>query len=83
MQRNADGSGWLAPDLKLAWLADKTGNTPKFYPSTGILPAIESDDKRFYEYYGYTPALVLCSNHEEEAYLPTISVSVGSIPAIP
>jgi hypothetical protein len=56
VQRNADGSGWLAPDLKLAYLADKTGNTPKFYPSTGILAPIESDDKRFYEYYGYTPS---------------------------
>ncbi|WP_276486126.1 hypothetical protein [Paraflavitalea pollutisoli] len=54
VQRNADGSGWLAPDLKVAYLADKTGNTPKFYPSTGILPAITSDDPRFYEYFGYT-----------------------------
>lgn len=56
VQRNTDGSGWLAPDLKLAWLADKTGNTPKFYPSTGILPAIESNDKRFNQYFGYTPS---------------------------
>jgi len=54
VQRNADGSGWLAPDLKVAYLADKTGNTPKFYPTSGILPAITTDDERFYEYFGYT-----------------------------
>jgi hypothetical protein len=56
VQRNADSSGWLAPDLKLAWLADKTGNTPKFYPKTGVLPAITSNDKRFDQYFGYTPS---------------------------
>jgi hypothetical protein len=56
VQRNTDGSGWLAPDLKVAWLADKTGNTPKFYPSTGVLPAISSNDKRFAQYFGYTPS---------------------------
>ena len=56
VQRNTDGSGWLAPDLKIAYLADKTGNTPKFYPSTGVLPAITSDDKRFAQYFGYTPS---------------------------
>jgi len=54
VQRNTDGSGWLAPDLKLAYLADKTGNTPKFYPATGVLPPISSDDKRFDQYFGYT-----------------------------
>lgn len=54
VQRNADGSGWLPPDLKIAYLADKTGATPKFYPLTGILPAISSDDKRFDAYFGYT-----------------------------
>jgi hypothetical protein len=56
VQRNSDGSGWLPPDLKIAYLADKTGNTPKFYPLTGILPAISSDDKRFENYFGYTPS---------------------------
>ncbi len=56
VQRNTDGSGWLAPDIKIAWLADKTGNTPTFYPATGILPAITSDDARFYDYFGYTPS---------------------------
>ncbi|SFF21563.1 hypothetical protein SAMN03003324_02894 [Pedobacter antarcticus] len=54
LQRNSDGSGWLPPDLKVAYLADKTGKTPKFYPQTGILPAIESDDQRFYKYFGYS-----------------------------
>ena len=56
VQRNTDGSGWLAPDLKIAYLADKTGNTPKFYPLTGVLPAISSNDKRFAQYFGYTPS---------------------------
>lgn len=53
LQRNSDGSGWLPPDLKVAYLADKTGQTPKFYPLTGILPAIASNDQRFYKYFGY------------------------------
>ncbi len=56
VQRNADGSGWLPPDIKIAHLADKTGNTPKYYPLTGVLPALTSDDQRFYEYFGYTPS---------------------------
>lgn len=56
LQRNTDGSGWLAPDIKVAYLADNTGNTPNFYPSTGVLPPITSDDKRFYNYFGYTPS---------------------------
>lgn len=56
IQRNTDGSGYLAPDLKIAYLADKTGATPKFYPATGVLPAIVSDDKRFAQYFGYTPS---------------------------
>ncbi|AXY75096.1 hypothetical protein D3H65_14395 [Paraflavitalea soli] len=56
VQRNTDGSGWLAPDLKIAYLADKTGNTPPFYPSSGVLPPITSDDQRFAEYFGYTPS---------------------------
>lgn len=55
-QRNPDGSGYLAPDLKVAYLADRTGNTPSFYPKTGILPAITSDDERFARYFGYTPS---------------------------
>lgn len=56
VQRNSDGTGWLPPDLKIAYLADKTGNTPKFYPLTGILPPISSNDKRFDNYFGYTPS---------------------------
>jgi hypothetical protein len=56
VQRNADGSGWLSPDIKIPYLADKTGTTPAFYPSTGVLPAITSDDARFYQYFGYTPS---------------------------
>lgn len=53
VQRNSDGSGWLPPDLKVAYLADKTGLTPKFYPQSGILPAITSNDQRFYKYFTY------------------------------
>ncbi|MDR6340557.1 hypothetical protein HNQ91_003622 [Filimonas zeae] len=54
VQRNTDGSGWLAPDIKIAYLADNTGNTPSFYPATGVLPPITSNDKRFAQYFGYT-----------------------------
>lgn len=54
VQRNADGSGWLPPDQKIAYLADKTGSAPKFYPLTGILPQISSNDKRFDIYFGYS-----------------------------
>lgn len=54
VQRNSDGSGYLPPDQKIAWLADKTGNSPKFYPQSGILPVITSNDERFFKYFGYT-----------------------------
>ncbi|HEX6426141.1 MAG TPA: carboxypeptidase-like regulatory domain-containing protein [Niastella sp.] len=56
VQRNTDGSGYLAPDIKVAWLADKTGNTPKFYPAIGVLSPISSNDKRFAQYFGYSPS---------------------------
>lgn len=54
VQRNSDGSGYLPPDQKLAWLADNSGTQPKFYPSTGILPTVTTNDQRFYRYFGYT-----------------------------
>ncbi|WP_316738768.1 hypothetical protein [Pedobacter aquatilis] len=54
LQRNADGSGWLPPDQKIAYLADKTGASPKFYPLSGILAPISSNDKRFDTYFGYS-----------------------------
>ncbi|MDP4201198.1 MAG: hypothetical protein Q8861_00760 [Bacteroidota bacterium] len=54
VQRNSDGSGYLPPDIKIPYLADNTGQTPNYYPSSGILPAITSNDKRFYKYFGYT-----------------------------
>lgn len=54
LQRNSDGSGYLPPDIKIPYLADKTGQTPNYYPTTGILSAITSDDNRFYKYFGYT-----------------------------
>lgn len=40
-------------DIKLPYLADKTGATPNFYPNTSILPAITTDDKRFYQYFAH------------------------------
>jgi len=55
-QRNSDGSGWLPPDIKIPYLADNTGQTPNYYPATGILGAITSHDQRFYQYFGYTPS---------------------------
>ncbi|MFT4022354.1 MAG: hypothetical protein QM664_01070 [Flavihumibacter sp.] len=54
VQRNTDGSGWLAPDIKIPYLADNTGQTPNYYPSAGLLPPITSNDQRFSQYFGYT-----------------------------
>ncbi|WP_028297390.1 hypothetical protein [Olivibacter sitiensis] len=54
VQRNADGSGWLPPDIKIPYLADESGQTPNYYPQTGILPPISSLDERFDDYFGYT-----------------------------
>lgn len=55
LEREASGAGsrdWV--DIKLPHLADRTGATPNFYPQTGTLPAIETDDRRFYQYFKYT-----------------------------
>jgi len=54
LQRNSDGSGYLPPDIKIPYLADKTGQTPNYYPATGILPVISSNDTRFNKYFGYS-----------------------------
>jgi len=53
VQRNSDGSGYLPPDIKIPYLADPTGQTPNYYPATGILPVIASNDGRFSKYFGY------------------------------
>lgn len=52
----SDGSGYLPVDIKVPWLADKTGTYPNYYPSgTTILGPVQTDDKRFDQYFGYTP----------------------------
>lgn len=52
----SDGAGYLPVDIKVPWLADKTGTYPQYYPSgTTILGPIQTDDKRFDQYFGYTP----------------------------
>lgn len=49
-----DGAGYLPVDIKVAWLANNSH--PKYYPSgTTVLPALTTNDNRFYQYFGYTP----------------------------
>ena len=51
-----DGAGYLPVDIKAAWIADNTGTHPDYYPATGSLAQVETDDQRFYEYFGYISA---------------------------
>lgn len=51
----SDGAGYLPVDIKVAWLADNSGTHPKYYPATGVLPPVTTDDKRFFTYFGYDP----------------------------
>lgn len=49
------GAAYLPVDIKVAYLADKTGSYPNSYPTDAtILGPVETDDKRFNEYFGYT-----------------------------
>jgi len=49
----SDGAGYLPVDIKVAYLVDKTGTHPKYYPSSGVLEPVTTDDQRFYAYFGY------------------------------
>ncbi len=45
---------YVPVDVKLPYLADKTGQYPNFYPQDAtVLGPIESDDSRFNQYFGY------------------------------
>lgn len=49
------GGAYLPVDIKVPYLADKTGTYPNYYPTDAtILGPVETDDKRFHEYFGYT-----------------------------
>ncbi len=48
-------AAYLPVDIKVAYLADKTGTYPNYYPDAPtILDPIETDDQRFNEYFEYT-----------------------------
>ncbi|MDR1200715.1 MAG: hypothetical protein LBL58_03660 [Tannerellaceae bacterium] len=55
LERPYSTATYVPVDIKIAWLADKTHQTPNYYPEDNavILQPIESDDKRFYEYFDY------------------------------
>lgn len=50
------GASYVPVDIKIPLLADKINSTPNLYPidNSIILPPIETDDKRFYDYFTYT-----------------------------
>lgn len=56
-QRIQADAGWLPADIKIPYLADRNNSTPTEYsmdPNV-VLPPIETDDDRFYDYFGYAP----------------------------
>ena len=56
LERPYGGASYVPVDIKIPYLADKHHNTPNYYPvdNTVILPPIETDDARFYQYFTYT-----------------------------
>ncbi len=56
LERPYGGASYVPVDIKIPYLADKNQSTPNYYPgdNTIILGPIESDDKRFYDYFTYT-----------------------------
>src|SRR5690606_26010175 len=56
LQRLSERAGHVAVDIKITYLADKNGSTPNYYNvnKSIILEPIETDDKRFYDYFTYT-----------------------------
>lgn len=56
LERPYGGASYVPVDIKIPYLADKNQTTPNFYPLNNsiILEPIETDDKRFYEYFTYT-----------------------------
>lgn len=56
LERPNGTASYVPVDIKIPYLADKNQNTPNYYPVNNsiILPSIESNDKRFYQYFTYT-----------------------------
>lgn len=56
LERPYGTASYVPVDIKIAYLADKTKKTPTAYPTNNsvILSPIESNDKRFYQYFTYT-----------------------------
>ena len=56
LERASGSAGHVPVDIKIPYLADKHHSTPNYYPldNTIILEPIETDDKRFYDYFTYT-----------------------------
>lgn len=56
LERPYGGASYVPVDIKIPYLADKNKSTPTSYPKDNsvILPPIETDDERFYEYFTYT-----------------------------
>ncbi len=56
LEQPYNGASYVPVDIKIPFLADKNRSTPKSYPvdNSIILPPIETDDNRFYEYFTYT-----------------------------
>lgn len=56
LERPYGGASYVPVDIKIPYLADKNHSTPTYYPTNNsvILGPIETDDKRFYDYFTYT-----------------------------
>lgn len=56
LERPYGTASYVPLDIKVAYLADKNRTTPNYYPvnNSTILGPIETDDKRFYQYFTYT-----------------------------
>lgn len=56
LERPHSGAGYVPVDIKIPFLANKDNTTPTTYPTDNsiVLPPIETDDERFYDYFTYT-----------------------------
>ena len=56
LERPYGGASYVPVDIKIPYLADKNKSTPTSYPkdNTIILPPIDTNDERFYDYFTYT-----------------------------
>lgn len=56
LERPYGTASYVPVDIKVAYLADRNKTTPDYYPVNNsiILGPIQTDDKRFYQYFTYT-----------------------------